>query len=114
MANENACDRVAACATSHMLIRKDGHTLDQPDEEENDQLEPAWGLEPASRLACCVRIKEGDITVALPKHKRNHARENMRGRSEGQAAQCIGWSKIRRPLQGGLSFEELLVTSDNR
>ena len=67
IAIEHACDMVAACATCHVLIREGGNTLDEPDDEENDQLDNAWGLEPASRLACCVRLKEGDITVALPK-----------------------------------------------
>jgi ferredoxin, 2Fe-2S len=67
---------VAACATCHVLIREGANTLDEADDDENDQLDNAWGLEPASRLACCVRVKEGDITVALPKHTRNHAREH--------------------------------------
>jgi 2Fe-2S ferredoxin len=75
VAIEHACDMVAACATCHVLIREGGSTLDEPDDEENDQLDHAWGLEPTSRLACCVRLKESDITVALPKHTRNHARE---------------------------------------
>lgn len=72
---EHACDMVAACATCHVLIRAGANTLDAPDDDENDQLDNAWGLEPASRLACCVRIHEGDITVELPKFSRNHARE---------------------------------------
>lgn len=75
VAIEHACDMVAACATCHVLIRSGANTLDEPDDDENDQLDNAWGLEPASRLACCVRLKEGDITVELPKFSRNHARE---------------------------------------
>jgi ferredoxin, 2Fe-2S len=75
IAIEHACDMVAACATCHVLVREGGSSIDEPDDEENDQLDHAWGLEPDSRLACCVRLKEGDITVALPKHTRNHARE---------------------------------------
>lgn len=75
VAIEHACDMVAACATCHVLIREGASSLDEPDDEENDQLDNAWGLEPCSRLACSVRLKDGNITVALPKHSRNHARE---------------------------------------
>lgn len=76
VAIEHACDMVTACATCHVLIRAGANTLDEPDDEENDQMDNAWGLEPSSRLACAVRIKDGDITVELPKHSRNHAREH--------------------------------------
>jgi 2Fe-2S ferredoxin len=75
IAIEHACDMVAACATCHVLIRAGADSLDEPDDDENDQLDNAWGLEPCSRLACCVRLKDGDITVAMPMHSRNHARE---------------------------------------
>lgn len=75
VAIEHACDMVAACATCHVLIRSGGETLAEPDDDENDQLDHAWGLEACSRLACCVKLQDGDITVALPRHSRNHARE---------------------------------------
>jgi len=75
VAIEHACDMVAACATCHVLVRVGSETLDEPDDDENDQLDNAWGLEPCSRLACSVRVKGGDITVELPKFSRNHARE---------------------------------------
>jgi 2Fe-2S ferredoxin len=75
IAIEHACDMVAACATCHVLIREGAASLAEPDDEENDQLDNAWGIEPCSRLACCVKLKDGDITVALPRHSRNHARE---------------------------------------
>lgn len=75
VAIEHACDMVAACSTCHVLVRAGASTLPEPDDEENDQLDNAWGVEPCSRLACCVRVKDGDVTVELPKHSRNHARE---------------------------------------
>lgn len=75
VAIEHACDMVAACATCHVLIRQGGDSLPPPDDEEEDQLDMAWGLEAASRLACCVRLGQADITVELPRHSRNHARE---------------------------------------
>jgi 2Fe-2S ferredoxin len=75
VAIEHACDMVAACATCHVYVREGGASLAEADDNENDQLDNAWGLEVQSRLACCVRLGESNITVELPKHTRNHARE---------------------------------------
>ncbi|MBL8303072.1 MAG: 2Fe-2S iron-sulfur cluster binding domain-containing protein [Ideonella sp.] len=75
VAIEHACDMVSACATCHVLIRQGADSLKPPDDEENDELDHAWGLEPDSRLACCVKLGTADITVELPRHTRNHARE---------------------------------------
>ena len=76
VAIEHACEMVAACATCHVYVRDGGATLAEPDDEENDQLDHAWGLQPHSRLACCVRLQDSDITVEFPRHTRNHAREH--------------------------------------
>lgn len=75
IAIEHACDMVAACATCHVHVRSGLASLSEPDDEENDQLDHAWGLDAQSRLACCVRVRDVDLTVALPLHTRNHARE---------------------------------------
>jgi 2Fe-2S ferredoxin len=76
VAIEHACEMVAACSTCHVYVREGASSLAEPDDEENDQLDNAWGLQPASRLACCVRVKDADITIEFPKHTRNHAREH--------------------------------------
>lgn len=75
VAIEHACEMVAACATCHVHVRDGGASLAPPDDEENDQLDNAWGLDPQSRLACCVKLRDTDITIELPRHTRNHARE---------------------------------------
>jgi 2Fe-2S ferredoxin len=75
VAIEHACDMVAACATCHVLIRQGADSLAAPDDDEEDQLDKAWGLEPCSRLACAVRMGQADLTIELPRHTRNHARE---------------------------------------
>ena len=75
VAIEHACDMVAACATCHVHVREGGASLAEPDDEENDQLDNAWGLDAQSRLACCVKVRDTDLVVELPKHTRNHARE---------------------------------------
>ena len=66
VAIEHACEMVAACATCHVYVREGGASLTEPDDEENDQLDHAWGLEAQSRLACCVKLKDTDITVEFP------------------------------------------------
>lgn len=76
IAIEHACDMVAACATCHVYVRKGGESLAEPDDDEGDQLDHAWGLEADSRLACCVKLADTDLTVEFPKHTRNHAREH--------------------------------------
>ena len=73
---EHACEMVAACATCHVYVREGGASLAEADDNENDQLDNAWGLEAQSRLSCCIRLAETDITVEFPKHTRNHAREH--------------------------------------
>ena len=72
---EHACDMVAACATCHVHVREGYASLAEPDDEENDELDNAWGLDAQSRLACCVKLKDIDLVIELPKHTRNHARE---------------------------------------
>lgn len=78
MAIEHACEMVAACATCHVDVRQGGASLKEPYDEENDQLDKAWGLNAQSRLACCVKVKvkDTDLTIEFPRHTRNHAREH--------------------------------------
>ncbi|KVE96306.1 2Fe-2S ferredoxin [Burkholderia vietnamiensis] len=75
IALEHACEMVAACATCHVYVREGGASLAPPDDEENDQLDRAWGLDAQSRLACCVSLGNDDLTIELPRHTRNLARE---------------------------------------
>lgn len=75
VAIEHACDMVAACATCHVHLREGGTAVSTIDDDENDQLDHAWGLDAQSRLACCVRLGMQDLVVELPRHTRNHARE---------------------------------------
>ncbi|MCB8748045.1 ISC system 2Fe-2S type ferredoxin [Rhodoferax sp. U2-2l] len=76
VAIEHACEMVAACSTCHVYVRKGGDSLAGADDNENDQLDNAWGLEAQSRLSCCIKLGESDITIELPRHTRNHAREH--------------------------------------
>jgi len=76
VAIEHACEMVCACSTCHVHVRDGGDSLTEPDDEENDQLDNAWGLDAQSRLACCVKLGATDLTIELPRHTRNHAREH--------------------------------------
>lgn len=77
IAIEHACEKVGACATCHVHLREGGGVLEPADDDEEDQLDKAWGLDADSRLACCVRLRGGvRLVVELPLHTRNHARES--------------------------------------
>jgi 2Fe-2S ferredoxin len=72
---EHACDKVGACATCHVHVREGLAFLAAADDEEEDQLDGAWGLDAHSRLSCCVRVKGPALVIELPRFTRNHARE---------------------------------------
>lgn len=75
IALEHACDGVCACSTCHVIIQQGNSSLAAASDEEEDQLDKAWGLTPQSRLACQVKIGSEALTIALPKYSLNHARE---------------------------------------
>lgn len=73
---EHACDMSCACTTCHVIVRQGFASLNEAQEEEEDLLDRAWGLEPQSRLSCQAILAQQDVTVELPKYTINHAREN--------------------------------------
>jgi 2Fe-2S ferredoxin len=72
---EHACEKVCACATCHVHIREGAEFLAAADEEEEDQLDDAWGLDGQSRLSCCVKVAGSALVIELPRYTKNHARE---------------------------------------
>ena len=72
---EHACDMSAACTTCHVIVRKGLASLNAPEEEEDDLLDCAWGLEPNSRLSCQAILAQANVTVEIPKYTINHAKE---------------------------------------
>ncbi|WWD19377.1 hypothetical protein CI109_103837 [Kwoniella shandongensis] len=71
---EGACEGSVACSTCHVIISPEHYDLlPEPDDEENDMLDLAFGLEDTSRLGCQVKLsKELDGMVAkLPSATRN-------------------------------------------
>lgn len=73
---EHACDMSCACTTCHVIVRTGLASLNPAEEEEEDLLDRAWGLEPNSRLSCQAILTQQDVTVEIPKYSINHAKEN--------------------------------------
>ncbi len=73
---EHACDMSCACTTCHIIVREGFNTLNEMDENEEDLLDRAWGLEPYSRLSCQAFVAQQDLIVEIPKYTINHAKEN--------------------------------------
>ena len=76
IAIEHACDMSCACTTCHVIVREGFASLNALEEEEEDLLDRAWGLEPNSRLGCQALLAQQDVTVEIPKYTINHAKEN--------------------------------------
>ncbi len=72
---EHACDMVCACTTCHVIVRQGGASLNELDENEEDMLDRAWGLEPDSRLSCQAILSGQDLVIEIPKYSINHAKE---------------------------------------
>ncbi len=75
---DHACDKVCACTTCHVIVREGYASLDGPEENEEDLLDKAWGLEPYSRLSCQAIVKDTDLVVEIPKYSINMAKEGHR------------------------------------
>ena len=51
------CGGELACSTCHVILEQGlFDSLDEPDEEEVDMLDLAWGLEDTSRLCCQLKV----------------------------------------------------------
>jgi 2Fe-2S ferredoxin len=72
---EHACEKSCACTTCHVIVREGFDDLDPSEETEDDMLDKAWGLEPHSRLSCQAIVKDGDLTVEIPKYTINMVKE---------------------------------------
>jgi 2Fe-2S ferredoxin len=72
---EHACEKSCACTTCHVIVREGFGTLDPSEENEDDMLDKAWGLEAQSRLSCQAIVKDGDLTIEIPKYTINMVKE---------------------------------------
>lgn len=73
---DHACGGVCACSTCHVIVRQGLDACNEPTDEEEDQLDVAYGVTPLSRLGCqCVPTGTRDVVVEIPPWNRNLARE---------------------------------------
>ncbi|MCX7152351.1 MAG: ISC system 2Fe-2S type ferredoxin [Proteobacteria bacterium] len=72
---EHACEKSCACTTCHVIVREGFDALAPSEEEEDDLLDKAWGLEPQSRLSCQAMVNDKDLTLEIPRYTINHAKE---------------------------------------
>ncbi|ATE59972.1 ISC system 2Fe-2S type ferredoxin [Thauera sinica] len=72
---EHACEMSCACTTCHVIVREGFETLPSAEEEEEDLLDKAWGLEPQSRLSCQVVVGDTPLVIEIPRYTINMARE---------------------------------------
>lgn len=71
---EGACEGSLACSTCHVIVdAEDFERLEDPNEDEEDMLDLAFGLTRTSRLGCQIILTEelDGLTVALPLETRN-------------------------------------------
>lgn len=72
---EGACGGSCACSTCHVIVQDPDvyDKLEEPDDDENDMLDLAFGLTETSRLGCQVKMSPeiDGIVVKLPSMTRN-------------------------------------------
>lgn len=71
---EGACEASLACSTCHVILEDEVYDeLEEPEEEEEDLLDLAFGLTHTSRLGCQVMVTEAmeGMKVKLPSATRN-------------------------------------------
>ena len=72
---EHACEKSCACTTCHVIVREGFSSLNSAEDEEEDLLDKAWGLEPQSRLSCQAVVAATPLVVEIPRYTINMARE---------------------------------------
>ncbi|KAF6744303.1 ferredoxin [Ephemerocybe angulata] len=71
---EGACEGSVACSTCHVILPEDKYDLlPEPEDDENDMLDMAFGLTDTSRLGCQVKLTKAldGMVVTLPAATRN-------------------------------------------
>lgn len=73
---EHACGGVCACSTCHVFLEKGEGDVNEADEDEEDRVEEAPGLQINSRLSCQCRLQgKGPIQIRVPAWNRNAVKE---------------------------------------
>ena len=84
---EGACGGSCACSTCHIIVESQDlyDAMPEPDDDENDMLDLAFGLTETSRLGCQVKMaKDLDgLRVRLPNMTRNLQKSDFEGGKKG-------------------------------
>jgi 2Fe-2S ferredoxin len=75
---EHACEKSCACTTCHVVIREGFASLEPADDDEEDLLDKAWGLESTSRLSCQAVVAATPLVIEIPKYTINMAKEGKK------------------------------------
>ncbi len=75
---EHACEKSCACTTCHVVVREGYAALEPSEDDEDDLLDKAWGLEPTSRLSCQAIVNDSPLVIEIPKYTINMAKEGKR------------------------------------
>ena len=73
---EHACGGVCACSTCHVYVEQGMDDISESEDDEEDRVEEAPGLQMDSRLSCqCLIEGDGPIVVRVPAWNRNAVKE---------------------------------------
>lgn len=72
---EHACGKVGACTTCHVIVQSGFASLNEVDDNEEDMLDRAWGLQPNSRLSCQAIVDGEPLVVEIPRYSLNLVKE---------------------------------------
>ncbi|KAH0545289.1 mitochondrial matrix iron-sulfur protein [Glutinoglossum americanum] len=86
---EGACGGSCACSTCHVIVTEPEFydKMPEPDDDENDMLDLAFGLTETSRLGCQVKMTQelDGLKVKLPSMTRNLQASDFSKKSAGSA-----------------------------
>lgn len=80
---EGACEGSLACSTCHVIVDPAWYNkLEDPEEDEEDMLDKAFGLTSTSRLGCQVEMTDAldGIVVTVPEYSVNISVDKKGGR----------------------------------
>ena len=63
---EHACEKSCACTTCHVYVREGADSLNEPEEDEEDMLDKAWGQ---------AVVDDKELVVEIPKYTINMVSE---------------------------------------
>ena len=68
---QHACGGFCACTTCHVIVKSGDTNLSEIDDDEEERLDRATGVNLHSRLGCQAKLK-GDVTVEIVNEGHGH------------------------------------------